>query len=323
MSPASLQPSSRVRFVTANAGDAGQRIDNFLIRHFKGVPKSHIYKILRKGEVRVNKKRIKATYKLSVGDEVRLPPVRTSPEKVRRPPDDAIERLSRRIVYDDERVVVVNKPAGLAVHAGSGIDFGVIDIMQCMEKKDRDIFLVHRLDRGTSGCLLLARDREALRSLQRALQEDRMTKYYLALVKGRWEQQEQRLEMSLRRNKIRGGERLVQVDRDGKPSVSVFTTLRSFAGKPGQAGCSLMRIKLITGRTHQIRVHSAESDHPLAGDQRYGDEQFNRQMKSYGLNRIFLHASAITFPHPDNDQDMTLEPPLDDDLQQVLEQLSV
>ena len=322
MSPVSQQPTSRVRYVSANADEAGQRIDNFLIRHFKGVPKSHIYKMLRKGEVRVNKKRIKATYKLEPGDQVRLPPVRTSQEKTRRPPDAMIQRLSQRIVYEDDRLVVVNKPSGLAAHAGSGIDFGLIEIMQQMENKGGEVFLVHRLDRGTSGCLLLARDREALRFLQTALQEDRMAKYYIALVKGRWEQQEHKVEMSLRRNKIRGGERLVQVDHDGKHSVSEFTTMRIYAHKPDQEGCSLMKIRLLTGRTHQIRVHGAENNHPLAGDRRYGDEEFNRQMKSFGLNRMFLHASAISFPHPDNNQDMKIEPPLDDDLQQVLERLS-
>ncbi|HEY5734234.1 MAG TPA: RluA family pseudouridine synthase [Gammaproteobacteria bacterium] len=322
MSRPPQQPSSQVRFVTASENDAGQRIDNFLMRHFKGVPKSHIYRILRKGEVRVNKKRIKPTYKLVSGDEVRLPPVRISAPRDRRPPDGAISSLAQRIVYDDNRLIVLNKPAGLAVHAGSGIDFGVIDIMQRLEKHDSELYLVHRLDRDTSGCLLLARDRDALRSLQASMQENRIEKVYLALVKGQWEQQDHRVEMPLRRNKIRGGERLVQIDDDGKQSVSEFRTIRQYTSTPDAGGCSLMKIRLITGRTHQIRVQASESSHPVAGDRRYGDEQFNRKMKDYGLKRMFLHAASLSFPHPDNDKEFKIEPPLDDDLQQVLDNLN-
>ena len=322
MSRPPQQPASQVRFVTVSENDAGQRIDNFLMRHFKGVPKSHIYRILRKGEVRVNKKRIKQTYKLVIGDEVRLPPVRIAEPRDRRPPDGAISSLAERIVYDDDRLIVLNKPAGLAVHAGSGIDFGVIDIMQRLEKQDSELYLVHRLDRDTSGCLLLARDRDALRSLQASMQENRIEKVYLALVRGQWEQQDHRVEMTLRRNKIRGGERLVQIDADGKQSVSEFRTMRQYTSAPDAGGCSLMKIRLITGRTHQIRVQASESGHPVAGDRRYGDEQFNRKMKAYGLKRMFLHAASLSFPHPDNDKEFTIEPPLDDELQQVLDNLN-
>jgi 23S rRNA pseudouridine955/2504/2580 synthase len=322
MSRPPQQPANQVRFVTASENDAGQRIDNFLMRHFKGVPKSHIYRILRKGEVRVNKKRIKPTYKLVIGDEVRLPPVRIAEPRDRRPPDGAISSLAERIVYDDDRLIVLNKPAGLAVHAGSGIEFGVIDIMQRLEKQESELYLVHRLDRDTSGCLLLARDRDALRSLQASMQENRIEKVYLALVRGQWEQQGHRVEMPLRRNKIRGGERLVQIDDDGKQSVSEFRTMRQYTGAPDAGGCSLMKIRLITGRTHQIRVQASESGHPVAGDRRYGDELFNRKMKAYGLKRMFLHAASLSFPHPDNDKEFMIEPPLDDDLQQVLDNLN-
>jgi 23S rRNA pseudouridine955/2504/2580 synthase len=317
------QPASQVRIVTIRDEDAGQRIDNFLLRHFKGVPKSHIYRILRKGEVRVNKKRTKAAYKLVSGDQVRLPPVRTAEPRSRRAPDQVVERLAGRIAYDDDRVIVLNKPSGIAVHAGSGVDFGVIDIMRSLEPAAGELFLVHRLDRETSGCLLMARDRAALRSLQSALQDDRIAKYYLALVRGQWEQRGEQVRMLLRRNKIQGGERLVQVDESGKQSVSEFSTIRQFSGKPDRTGASLMRIRLLTGRTHQIRVHSAESGHPLAGDRRYGDEEFNRKMKQLGLRRMFLHASALRFPHPDNGQEISIEPPLDEDLQQVLDRLSI
>ncbi|MCW8962778.1 MAG: RluA family pseudouridine synthase [Gammaproteobacteria bacterium] len=322
MSETTQQPPSRVRFAQISEDEAGQRIDNYLLRQFKGVPKSHIYRILRKGEVRVNKKRIKPTYKLVAGDEVRLPPVRTGEKKTRRPPDEVIERLESRIVYDDERLIVVNKPAGLAVHAGSGVEFGVIDVMQQIDKRAKELFLVHRLDRDTSGCLLIARDRQALRALQTALENNDVDKFYTALVMGHWGDQDSRVDMPLRRNKMHGGERLVQVDSDGKQAVSDFKVVREYAGKPAGIGCSLMKIQLITGRTHQIRVHGAESGHPLAGDRRYGDEEFNQQMRSFGLKRMFLHASALNFPHPDNGQTMHIEPPLDDELQQILDRLA-
>jgi 23S rRNA pseudouridine955/2504/2580 synthase len=321
MTQTSRPSSNPVRYTQISADEAGQRIDNYLLRQFKGVPKSHIYRILRKGEVRVNKKRIKPTYKLTAGDEVRLPPVRTAERQTRRPPDEVIQRLESRIIYDDDRIILVNKPAGLAVHAGSGVEFGVIDAIQQLYKQPGELFLVHRLDRDTSGCLLIARDRQALRYLQQALQENRVKKYYTALVMGHWDEQENLVDMPLRRNKLQSGERLVQVDDTGKSSVSIFRTIRVYARKPEGIGASLMKIQLITGRTHQIRVHSAESGHPLAGDSRYGDEAFNRKMKSFGLKRMFLHASALDFPHPDNDQPMHIEPPIEEALQQVLDRL--
>lgn len=314
------QPSPGVRFTQIDADEAGQRIDNYLMRQFRGVPKSHIYRILRKGEVRVNKKRIKPIYKLAEGDEVRLPPVRTGEKITRRPPDEVIERLKSRIVYDDDRLIVVNKPAGLAVHAGTNVDFGVIDVMRYIDKSAKELFLVHRLDRDTSGCLLIARDRSALRDLQDALQNDGINKYYTALLKGHWGQREAKVDIPLRRNKMQGGERLVQMDEDGKEAVSIFNVIREYAHKSIPSGCSLMKIQLITGRTHQIRVHASESGHPLAGDRRYGDELFNQQMKTLGLKRMFLHASALNFPHPDNGKRMQIEPPLDDDLQLILDQ---
>ena len=313
-------PFNRVQLVQISADEAGQRIDNFLLRVCKGVPKSHIYRILRKGEVRVNKKRIKPSYKLQQSDELRMPPIRVSEKQSRRVPDSLIKRLEQRVIYDDDRILVLDKPAGLAVHAGSGIDFGVIDAVQQMHG-NRELFLVHRLDRDTSGCLLIARDRDALRSLQFAMQQDRVSKHYLALVRGQWQLQKTGIEMFLRRNKIQGGERLVQVDDSGKASESIFDTQAIYREQPAGIGSSLMKIQLITGRTHQIRVHSAASGHPLAGDLRYGEASFNEKMKQLGLQRMFLHASGVRFPHPDNDQEIILEPPLDDDLQQVLDNM--
>lgn len=295
--------------------EAGQRVDNYLLRHFKGVPRSHIYRILRKGEVRINKKRIKPAYKLLAGDEIRLPPVRYSSSGPRRPPDEVVQRIESRIVYDDDRVIIVNKPSGLAVHAGSGVDYGVIDAMQLLSKGADEVFLVHRLDRETSGCLLIARDRPAMLYLQQALKKGEISKHYSTLLKGRWGQGRKVIELPLLRNKIQGGERLVQVDEDGKMARSIFLPIREFK----QA--SLMKVELITGRTHQIRVHAAESGFPVAGDRLYGDQAFNYEMKSVGLRRMFLHAQSLSFPHPDDGRMLTIDPPLDEDLQSVLDNL--
>lgn len=300
--------------------EAGQRIDNYLLRHFKGVPRSHIYRILRKGEVRINKKRIKPAYKLLAGDEIRLPPVRFSSNGPRRPPDEVIQQVESRIVYDDDRIFILNKPSGLAVHAGSGVDYGVIDAMQQLYKGAEgsgEVFLVHRLDRETSGCLLIARDRPAMLYLQQALKNGEISKHYATLLKGRWGQGREVIDLPLSRNKIKGGERLVQVDEEGKMARSIFNPVREYR----QA--TLMKVELLTGRTHQIRVHAAESGFPVAGDRQYGDQTFNYEMKSIGLKRMFLHAQSLSFPHPDDGHMLTIDPPLDEDLQSVLDNLNV
>jgi len=307
--------SQGVSWATITQNDAGQRIDNYLLRRYKGVPRSHIYRILRRGEVRINKKRVKPAYKLVAGDEVRLPPVRYTPGGTRRPPDDVIQRVKSRIVYDDNRIMVINKPPGLPVHAGTGFDYGVIDALHQLSHQSDDVFLVHRLDRETSGCLLIARDREAMRYLHQALRNGEIKKYYLALLKGRWGQGPQSVDLPLQRNKMQGGERLVQVDETGKEAHSVFIPVREYR----QA--SLMKVELLTGRTHQIRAHAEALGHPLAGDRQYGDQAFNYEMKSLGLKRMFLHALSLSFPHPDDSQVLTIEPPLDDDLQMVLDNL--
>ena len=308
--------SQGVSRVTVTQEDAGQRIDNYLLRCFKGVPRSHVYRILRKGEVRINKKRVKPTYKLVAGDELRLPPMRFSQKGPRRPPDEVVERVAARIVYDDARIMVVNKPAGLPVHAGTGFDYGVIDALQQIEKQEDSVFLVHRLDRETSGCLLIARDRAAMKYCHQALREGQVRKFYAALLMGRWGQGKQSIELPLARNKMQGGERLAQVDESGKAAHSIFIPVREFV----QA--SLMKVELLTGRTHQIRAHAAAIGHPLAGDRQYGDRDFNNEMKSLGLKRMFLHAQSLSFPHPDDGQMLAIEPPLDDDLQAVLDKLA-
>lgn len=312
--------TSRVRFVTISSEEAGQRIDNFLVRQFKGVPKSHVYRILRKGEVRVNKKRAKPAYKLQELDEVRLPPIRVSAEKNRRPPDHVLASVASRISYEDERLFVINKPSGLAVHAGTGVDYGVIDALNTLYPQQRS-YLVHRLDRETSGCLLVARDRQAMLSLQSAIRQGEIDKYYAALLMGSWGQGKQAIDMPLRRNKIQDGERRVQVDDDGKEAVSIFYPVREYAGRGKHTPATLMKVKLITGRTHQIRVHAQQTGHPLAGDSRYGDHGFNAELKRLGLKRMFLHAQSLAFPHPDGGQKMHIDPPLDEDLAAVLTHL--
>ncbi len=309
-----------VRLVTITAEEAGQRIDNYLVRQFKGVPKSRIYRILRKGEVRVNKKRIKPVYKLQEHDEVRLPPIRMSAEKTRRPPDHVLDLVESRISYEDDRLFIVNKPSGLAVHAGTGIDYGVIDALNTLYPKQQS-YLVHRLDRETSGCLLIARDRQAMLSLQTSIREGQIDKFYSALLMGSWGQGKQAIDIPLRRNKIQDGERLVQVDDNGKEAVSIFYPVREFAGHGKQTTVTLMKIKLVTGRTHQIRVHALETGHPLAGDQKYGNADFNDELKRIGLKRMFLHAQSLAFPHPDGGQKMHIDPPLDNDLNAVLQKL--
>ncbi len=291
-----------------------------MIRCLKGVPKSHIYRILRKGEVRVNKKRIKPTYRLVADDEVRLPPVRYSRQRMRLPPDSVLAAVESRIVYEDDRIIVLNKPSGLAVHAGSGIGYGVIDAFRSLQP-GKPLFLAHRLDRETSGCLLIARDRPAMLSLHRAIHDGKMDKYYAALLMGSWGQDRRTVDIRLQSGRVGGSRRLVRASDEGKPAVSVFYPLQEYAGGERGTTATLMKVRLITGRTHQIRVHARETGHPLAGDRLYGDRGFNQEMKANGLQRIFLHARSVDFPHPDDGRKIHIESPLDENLQRFLERL--
>ena len=314
-SPQNPPAVSKIRI---DAESAGQRIDNFLLRHYKGVPKSRIYRILRRGEVRVNKGRARPAYKLSADDELRLPPVRAAAIRRRRPPDTVLAKVAARVVYEDERVIVLNKPAGLSVHAGTGADYGVIDALR--ETRQQPVYLAHRLDMDTSGCLLLARDRAAMLSLQRAMRDGAVEKHYTALLMGGWGRGRQTVRIPLSRPQNNGG--MTRADAAGKPAATVFSPVREYARGDGFGfGASLMKIRLLTGRTHQIRAHAGAVGHPVAGDRRYGDAEFNRAMKLLGLRRMFLHAASLRFPHPDNDRPILIEPPLDEDLQAVLDNL--
>lgn len=302
------------RYVTAGPGDAGQRLDNFLRRQLKGVPKSLIYRLLRTGQVRVNRGRARPDRRLAEGDEIRLPPVRTAQEApAGRPPRGLLERLEAGILFEDERLLVINKPAGVAVHGGSGLSFGVIECLRQLRPEAKELELVHRLDRETSGCLILARRRSALRALHAQLRGGRVGKHYLALVAGAW--RGGRVALALAKNRLQGGERMVKVTAEGKSSASLFRPVRRLAG------ATLMEVEILTGRTHQIRVHAAESGHPVLGDEKYGDREANRRARTAGLKRMFLHAARIEFEHPASGERVVVEAPLDDELRGVLEAL--
>ncbi len=307
--------ATAVRMVEVDEGSAGQRIDNFLLKTLKGVPKTRIYRILRKGEVRVNKKRIKPDYRLNLGDLVRIPPVTMSDKPApARPADRVLKQLTDSILYEDEGLLVLNKPSGLAVHGGSGLAYGVIEGLRALRPEARFLELAHRLDRDTSGCLVIAKKRSVLRAFHELLREGGMDKIYLALVMGRWKGGGKRVDAPLRKNELKSGERVVRVSKDGKPSSTIFTPVTLYKG------CSLMRVKLLTGRTHQVRVHAQYSGHPIAGDDKYGDDGFNREMAGQGLKRLFLHAAELHFTLPEHGT-VHVEAPLDESLQNLLTNL--
>lgn len=316
-SPTMKTETPAVKIVAISADEAGQRIDNFLRTHLKGVPKSMIYRILRKGEVRVNKKRIKPEYKLEDGDQVRIPPVRVAEreEDAVSPHLQKVAALEHVILYEDDHILVLNKPSGTAVHGGSGLSFGVIEGLRALRPDARFLELVHRLDRDTSGVLLVAKKRSALRSLHEQLREKGMQKDYLALVRGQWPSHIKSIQAPLLKNILQSGERIVRVNSEGKPSETRFKVEERFDI------ATLVRCSPITGRTHQIRVHTLHAGHPIAFDDRYGEPEFDRQLSGTGLRRLFLHASALRFTHPHTGEILRIEAPLDDQLKQCLKKL--
>jgi 23S rRNA pseudouridine955/2504/2580 synthase len=289
----SLQ-KSEVVFVEVSAAQVNQRLDNFLLKTLKNVPKSRIYRIIRKGEVRVNKKRCKPDYKLVMGDLVRVPPLRLEPvddAKIYIPPD-RMRNMEKAILYEDKHLLIIDKPPGLAVHSGTGISFGVIDIMRRL-RPDTEIELVHRLDRDTSGCLLLAKHRQSLLKMQACMQDNSLKKTYLAVVKGRWPQDKRELIHALKKTTLPNGERRVYVDAAGQKALTRI--IQVDAGDE----FSRLTIQILTGRTHQIRVHCQFEGHEIAGDSKYGDEKFNKLMKKRGAGRLMLHASRLELPDTD------------------------
>ena len=266
--------------------------------------------------MRVNKKRIKPEYKLIAGDEVRVPPVRVAePNELPSAKLSSIQALEAMILFEDDALIVLNKPAGMAVHGGSGLSFGVIEALRSLRPESRFMELVHRLDRDTSGCLLIAKKRSVLKSLHEQLRLKTMRKQYSALVRGQWQAHVKVVNAPLLKNVLQSGERIVRVNPEGKPSETRFHILKRFAE------ATLVEASPITGRTHQIRVHTAHAGHPIACDDKYGEATFDGKMRGLGLQRLFLHASRLTFRHPVEQKDMTMEAPLDPHLQALLNKL--
>jgi 23S rRNA pseudouridine955/2504/2580 synthase len=305
-----------VVYVAISEAESGQRIDNFLLARLKGVPRSRVYRLLRRGEVRVNKGRVGPTYRLRPGDNVRIPPVRMA-DSGHRPVVSSLARdaLLGQILFEDDRLLVVDKPSGMAVHGGSGLSFGVIEALRAARPDCPYLELVHRLDRETSGCLLIAKRRSYLRSLHELLREGRLDKRYLALVAGDWQRGRILLEDRLSTRTRRDGERHVSLDAGGKKAASRFGLVQSFRT------ASLLEVQLLTGRTHQIRVQATAAGHPLAGDEKYGDRQFNERMRGLGLKRMFLHAHALGFDDPVTGEHRAFSAPLPEDLRRVIDRL--
>ncbi|MDC6380915.1 23S rRNA pseudouridine(955/2504/2580) synthase RluC [Pseudomonas graminis] len=309
-------PTPGVRLVEVAPEFAGQRIDNFLITYLKGVPKTLIYRILRKGEVRVNKGRIKPEYKLQAGDVVRVPPVRV-PERDEPVPvaQGLLQRLEAAIVHEDKGLIVLNKPAGIAVHGGSGLSFGVIEAFRQLRPDAKELELVHRLDRDTSGLLMIAKKRSMLRHLHEQLRGDGVDKRYMALVRGNWPTAQKQVRAPLLKSNLRSGERMVEVNEEGKEALTLFKVLRRFGDF-----ATMVEARPITGRTHQIRVHALHAGHCIAGDPKYGDEDFSREIRDLGGKRLFLHAYALTVPLPDGGE-LKVEAPVDEMWAKTVERL--
>lgn len=309
--------NAAVKMLEISEDEAGQRIDNYLLAKLKGVPKSLIYRIVRKGEVRVNKGRIKPEYKLQYGDVVRVPPVRVS-EKTQAPVSSKLNKvasLEQQIIFEDDCLLVINKPSGIAVHGGSGLSFGVIEGLRALRPEARFLELVHRLDRDTSGILLVAKKRSALRHLHEQLRIKTVQKDYLALVRGQWQSHVKVVQAPLLKNELASGERIVKVSPEGKPSETRFSIEERYPT------ATLVKASPVTGRTHQIRVHTLHAGHPIALDDKYGDKDFDAEMRALGLNRLFLHAASIRFEHPKTGETLRLNAPLDEKMKAILKKL--
>ncbi|MCB1689997.1 MAG: 23S rRNA pseudouridine(955/2504/2580) synthase RluC [Halioglobus sp.] len=294
---------------------AGQRLDNYLIREMKGVPRTRLYKALRKGEVRVNKGRVRADYRLALGDVVRLPPLhQPEPSAAPRISHQQAEQVERQILHEDDNLLVINKPSGLAVHGGSGLSFGLIECLRHIRPDTRYLELVHRLDRDTSGVILIAKRAPILRELHRQLREKHIDKRYLALVAGKWPRAVRVVDAPLEKNVLQSGERMVRVNREGKRAVTEFSVVERLQG------ATLIEARPITGRTHQIRVHAQHAGFPLLGDAKYSNDATESFARQIGLKRLFLHAASLQFALPDSGE-LVFRAPLDLELESVLDKL--
>ena len=300
------------RLVTVDEFSIGQRLDNYLLKQLKGVPRSHIYRIIRKGEVRVNKGRKKAEYKLQPEDIVRIPPIKTASEKIIKPSDNLIDAINQSILYEDNGLMILNKHHGMAVHGGSNVSIGLIEALKTKYKQP--IELVHRLDRSTSGCLILAKKRSVLKALHEQLVQHQMEKRYIALVNNSWSKKRHTIDAPIYQNS-----RYSVIDAKGKQAVSHFHPLKNF--QKDDFSASLVEVVIETGRTHQIRVHAKYADHPIAQDDKYGDRLFDKVMKEKGLNRLFLHAKSITFTNPTTNEIQKVVAPLPIELEDFLNKL--
>ncbi|MGZ8189808.1 MAG: 23S rRNA pseudouridine(955/2504/2580) synthase RluC [Methylococcaceae bacterium] len=305
--------SPKVQLIEITEDNSEQRLDNFLITRLKGVPKSRIYRLVRKGEVRVNKGRVDVKYRLVTGDIVRIPPVRmaerTEESYITQNLKDA---LQQGILFEDDSFLIINKPAGFAVHGGSGVSSGIIEGLRLLRPEARFLELVHRLDKDTSGCLLIAKKRSALRQLHELFRDDNIHKTYIALLSGKWARKKLVVNAPLLKNISQGGERMVVISQAGKEAETLFRRLKLFPDS------TLVEASPKTGRTHQIRVHAASLGHPIVGDDRYGLDEVNKVFKGRGYKRMFLHAATLSFQHPVSGTPMTVSAPLPQQLEQLL-----
>ncbi|MBT3204368.1 MAG: RluA family pseudouridine synthase [Gammaproteobacteria bacterium] len=299
--------NSKVQFVDITESQEGQRIDNFLIKTLKNLPRSRLYRIIRKGEVRVNKKRIKPEYKLCIGDRVRIPPVKLEPTDDTPVviPQDLLVKVNDAILFENKSIIILNKPSGLAVHSGSGLRYGAIDVLR--ELRNSDIELVHRLDRDTSGCLLFAKTRQGLLAMQNLFKSQKLTKTYLAIVKGHWDRSVKDIQLPLLKQTMSNGERKVFVDERGQQAHTKIKEVTLFS-KNG-VDYSLLKIRLLTGRTHQIRVHCKSQNHEIGGDQKYGDRLFDKLIKKISGSRLLLHAAELEIPENDHTKSLLIKAP--------------
>lgn len=304
---------TNVRYINVGEGEEDQRIDNFLISELKTIPKSKIYRILRKGEVRVNKKRIDPSYRLRPGDSLRLPPLMIDAEALpAKVGESTMALLKGRILYEDDHLLILNKPSGLPVHVGSTTKVGVIEALRELFSDYPQLELAHRLDAETSGCLILAKKKKILRELHALLREGKVKKQYWALTKGVWLKRECTVDLPLNKHFDVSGKHVVRVEAAGKSAKTIFTPLKTYSN------VSLVQASLLTGRTHQIRVHAQSQGHPIAGDDRYGDQDFNKWCKKFGIKRLFLHARKIDFTLPTLKQHIKVVAPLDLELENSL-----
>jgi len=302
-------------YLTVDDETAGQRLDNYLMRELKGVPRTRLYRALRKGEVRVNKGRVRADYRLAAGDRVRIPPLhqpeRSAPATI---PGRQMEQISKQIIYEDDNLLAINKPSGLAVHGGSGLSFGLIECLRQIRPESRYLELVHRLDRDTSGVILIAKRAKTLRELHRQLREKHIDKRYLALVAGKWPKAVRVIDAPLAKNVLQSGERMVRVSGEGKRAITEFRIVERLPG------ATLIEARPITGRTHQIRVHAQHAGFPLLGDDKYNNDRSESFAREIGLKRLFLHAASLQFSLPES-AELSLQAPLDKVLEIILDKL--